>query len=650
MKNDVYLQHFDLFYIVNNIHRSVEGELFINLKLFFMECKEITFKERLSETGFLDELDFSQEFKLYVDCPTSGGKSYYILNYLKEREIKAVFVVDTINLAKQLSAQYQIPYYTAEHREDIDANLIITIQHHIPKFESRETVIIDEAHTLITEYNWKRETIEEVMTSLEYYKRIIFLSGTPLISDDSIFKGMKLIKARKEQPDQRVLAFVEYENLAGGVIDLCLHAKAINKIPVVSLLDKSSLLPKVVKELKKRGFNRIAEINSETKVIKSKKNGKEEKEEEDNLVVNNLNEGDKTDYLSQLINDCRIDADVILTTYTQGYSLLGQDYLLIIALGKNQHSYVNIVQMMNRFREDTNAPSFILTNAEYIKEGDKGIYNFPEVFDYLKEEITKKTRKRIEELNKVAKSTRTLKRQLKLLANECDQYISVTREVNHQSIAFKAFQLINHAMHEQLYKMSKILHYYNIELMQLSCSSTTKIERGKENKKEDTEMKKKEIMEEIDLFYKSKEPMKGFTCMGKEIMPLVDKTDKSSTRYKIEETYNELSSLGLTDEEIRDIQEKNLHAPKKMSQIIKAMKIRYSTDPIFITYRALLLSEFKIGENLTGVEITERMNKVLEKNKMTKQGHNNAIQLFRLLFDTKENVNKERRYEIIKTF
>lgn len=614
-----------------------------------MECKEITFKERLSETGFLDELDFSQEFKLYVDCPTSGGKSYYILNYLKEREIKAVFVVDTINLAKQLSAQYQIPYYTADHREDIDANLIITIQHHIPKFESRETVIIDEAHTLITEYNWKRDTIEEVMISLEYYKRIIFLSGTPLISNDSIFKGMKLIKARKEQPDQRVLAFAEYENLAGGVIELCLYAKAINKIPVVSLLDKSSLLPKVVKELKKRGFNRIAEINSETKVIKSKKNGKEEKEEEDNLVVNNLNEGDKTDYLSQLINDCRIDADVILTTYTQGYSLLGQDYLLIIALGKNQHSYVNIVQMMNRFREDTNAPSFILTNAEYIKEGDKGIYNFPEVFDYLKEEITGKTRKRIEELNRVAKSTRALKRQLKLLANKYDHYINVTREVNHQSIAFKAFQSINHAMHEQLYKMSKILHHYNIELMQLSYLSTTKIEKG-EKPKEDTEMKKKEIMEEIDLFYKSKEPMKGFTCMGKEIMPLVDKTDKSSTRYKIEETYNELSSLGLTDEEIRDIQEKNLHAPKKMSQVMKAMKIRYSTDPIFVTYRALLLSEFKIGENLTGAEITERMNKVLEKNKMTKQGHNNAVQIFRLLFETKEHTNKTRRYEIIKTF
>ena len=113
-----------------------------------MECKKFTFKEKLSETRFLDDLDFNEEFKIYVDCPTSGGKSYYILNYLKEREIKAVFVVDTINLAKQLSAQYQIPYYTADHREDFNSSLIITIQHHIPKFESRETVIIDEAHTL----------------------------------------------------------------------------------------------------------------------------------------------------------------------------------------------------------------------------------------------------------------------------------------------------------------------------------------------------------------------------------------------------------------------------------------------------------------------------------------------------------------------
>lgn len=612
-----------------------------------MQCKEITFKKRLSETGFLDELDFNEEFKIYVDCPTSGGKSYYILNYLKEKKEKAVFVVDTINLAKQLSAQHGIPYYTAEHREDINADLIITIQHHIPKFEDRETVIIDEAHTLITEYGWKRNTIEEVMISLEYYKRIIFLSGTPVISDDSIFKGLQMIKARKENPDQRVLGLATYEDLGGGIIDFCLYAKSINKIPVVSLLDKSSLLPKVVKELKKKGFNRIAEINSVTKVFKGKENEKEE-EEEDNLVVNNLGEEDKTDYLSQLINDCRIDADVILTTYTQGYSLLGQDYFLIIALGKNQHTYVNIVQMMNRFREDTNTPSFILTNADIQKEGDKGKYTFPSIFDYLKKEITGKTRKRIEELNRVAKSTRTLKRQLKLLANECDQYISITREVNHQNIAFKAFQLINHAMHEQLYKMSTILHYYHIELIQTS-SSTSKIEREK-GKKEDTEMKKKEIMEEIDLFYKSKEPIKGFTVMGKEIMPLVVKTDKNSTRYKIEETYNELSCLGLTDEEIRDIQEKNLHAPKKMNQVMKAMQVRYSTDQIFITYRALLLSEFKVGENLTGEEITERMNNVLERNKMIKQGHNNAVQLFRLLFNTRENVNKERRYEILETF
>ena len=612
-----------------------------------MECKKFTFKEKLSETRFLDDLDFNEEFKIYVDCPTSGGKSYYILNYLKEREIKAVFVVDTINLAKQLSAQYQIPYYTADHREDFNSSLIITIQHHIPKFESRETVIIDEAHTLVTEFGWKREVIEEVMISLEYYKRIIFLSGTPVTSDDSIFKGMTMIKAVKENPDKRDLRIVRYEDLGGGIIELCSFARKEKKIPVVSLLDKSSLLPKVLKALKEVGFKRIAIINSKTKITRNK--GKEE--EETGLVVESFGEGDDGScYLSQLINQCRIDADVILTTYTQGYSLLGKDYLLIIAPGKNPHSFVNIVQMMNRFREDTTTLSYILTNAIIQKEGDKGIYNFPSIFDYLKTGITQKTRQRIEELNKVAKNTRTLKRQLKLLANECDQYISITREINHQSIAFKVFQLINHVMHEQLYKMSNILKYYNIGSYDDGYETNFKTGKEKRNKKNE-EIMKEEILKEIDLFYKSRET-ESTMFMGKEfhLPKLGVKIEKNDIQNKIEDTYDELSCLGMQDKEIRELQEQHLHDTKRMNQIIKSQKIKLSTDPTLITYRVLLLKEFQVGEKLKGEEITERMNKLLIKNGMEQMRHNNAVQLFKLLFTTKTHVNKHRFYEILETF
>ena len=624
-----------------------------------MECKKFTFKEKLSETRFLDDLDFNEEFKIYVDCPTSGGKSYYILNHLKEREIKAVFVVDTINLAKQLSAQYQIPYYTADHREDFNSSLIITIQHHIPKFESRETVIIDEAHTLVTQIGWKGSTIEEVMTSLEFYKRIIFLSGTPVTSDDNIFKGMQVLKARKEIPDKRELGFVPYKDLAGGIIELCLFARRNNKIPVISLLDKSTLLPEVIGELKKRGIKRIAAINSETKVIK--KEG-QKVEEEDKLIVKDMgaeSEGDKIDYLSQLVNECRIDAEVIFTTYTQGYSLLGKNYLLVIAPGKNRHTYVDIVQMMNRFREDTSVTSLILTNATWVKEEDSGIYNFPSIFDFLKDQLTTGAQKRMDELVKITKSTRKLKRQLKLQANEFDQYINVTREIDHQGIAFSAFKKINYTIYEQLHRMNKVLQYYNITLcnsgleskLVLDCDNEENKENNNDNNKIDHDMKKQETLKAIDLFYKSKQH-ETTTFMGKEYShPVLGvKIDKDSLQYTVERTYKELLTLGLQDEEIRELQEQHLHNTKKMNQVIACKKIRHSTDPTLITFRTLLLSEFKVGERLTGDEITERMNKLLVRNRMEKMMHNNAVQYFRLLFHTKEYNNHGRSYEIIETF
>ena len=128
------------------------------------------------------------------------------------------------------------------------------------------------------------------------------------------------------------------------------------------------------------------------------------------------------------------------------------------------------------------------------------------------------------------------------------------------------------------------------------------------------------------------------------------KIDKDSLQYTVERTYKELLTLGLQDEEIRELQEQHLHNTKKMNQVIACKKIRHSTDPTLITFRTLLLSEFKVGERLTGDEITERMNKLLVRNRMEKMLHNNAVQYFRLLFHTKEYNNHGRSYEIIETF
>ena len=350
---------------------------------------------------------------------------------------------------------------------------------------------------------------------------------------------------------------------------------------------------------------------------------------------------------------------MIFTTYTQGYSLLGKNYFLVIAPGKNRHTYVDIVQMMNRFREDTSVTSLILTNATWVKEEDSGIYNFPSIFDFLKDQLTTGAQKRMDELVKITKSTRKLKRQLKLQANEFDQYINVTREIDHQGIAFSAFKKINYTIYEQLHRMNKVLQYYNITLcnsgleskLVLDCDNEENKENNNDNNKIDHDMKKQETLKAIDLFYKSKQH-ETTTFMGKEYShPVLGvKIDKDSLQYTVERTYKELLTLGLQDEEIRELQEQHLHNTKKMNQVIACKKIRHSTDPTLITFRTLLLSEFKVGERLTGDEITERMNKLLVRNRMEKMLHNNAVQYFRLLFHTKEYNNHGRSYEIIETF
>ena len=59
-----------------------------------------------------------------------------------------------------------------------------------------------------------------------------------------------------------------------------------------------------------------------------------------------------------------LDAEVIITTYRQGYDLKGNNYELIIAPGKNKHSYTDIVQMMNRFRDLPGMKAYFLVNSE----------------------------------------------------------------------------------------------------------------------------------------------------------------------------------------------------------------------------------------------------------------------------------------------
>ena len=87
--------------------------------MFFVNKKEIrdlNYNKHLSETGFLETLDFNARFKISIEAPTGCGKSYYLLDYLKRNNIPFLYATDTLFLMEGLSSRHEIPYYCAADR------------------------------------------------------------------------------------------------------------------------------------------------------------------------------------------------------------------------------------------------------------------------------------------------------------------------------------------------------------------------------------------------------------------------------------------------------------------------------------------------------------------------------------------------------
>ena len=67
------------------------------------------------------------------------------------------------------------------------------------------TLIIDESHSLVTDYSWRRETVENTLTAMTGYDRVILLSGTPLLSNDSAYNGIEQVRAIPNEVSKRKL-------------------------------------------------------------------------------------------------------------------------------------------------------------------------------------------------------------------------------------------------------------------------------------------------------------------------------------------------------------------------------------------------------------------------------------------------------------
>lgn len=597
--------------------------------------KTIYYKHNLSETRLLEGYDFNGSFKLSIDAPTGSGKSYYIIDYMKKNGIPFLFTTDTLLLMKSLASRQGVSYYCASEKESFNESQLITVYQHIPKFINRDmTLVIDEAHSLVSDYGWRKETVENVLTYTQGFKRVIFLSGTPLLSTDEAYNGIEQIKAIPEEIKERELEVVRYKEIVGGIVELASRAREDGSIPVVSFLDKSDKLLDLTSQLKKEGFNKIAIINSTTVKKTGGQNMKSEGEMENDIEV----EGEP-DYHEQLTRTGKVDADIIITTYRQGYDIKGTNYTLIIAPSKNRHSYTDIVQMMNRFRDAPGIKSYLLSNKD-TKECKE--FDYKKTITNKMNEITSAARKEIERLSKLKDSYRKIKLEQKL-CGPIQEFIYDREYINHQMIAYKVFQAINNTAHDNLLVMKSILSTFNIKLVFNDMKTQQEVkEKPKGDKVIENE---EEIKFAVNLFYQN------LGLPGDEILISFD--NKNKLFYKIQDCHDKLTALGFKLEEIKQFLLNNMIPLKKIDQKIECVIIKYGKDPDIIRYRNLLLSFFNIGERLTSGEIAGRINIIREKCNYPPLKEKTAVEFFNRLFETKrcrgEKDGKGKR-EIVNNF
>ena len=603
------------------------------------EIWDLNYNKHLSETGFLETLDFNARFKISIEAPTGCGKSYYLLDYLKRNNIPFLYATDTLFLMEGLANRHGIPYYCAADRSKEEERQLITVYQHIPKFIRKGmTLIIDESHSLVTDYNWRRETIENTLTAITGYDRVILLSGTPLLSNDSAYNNMEQVRAIPNEVSRRKLWITRYsQNLEGAILQLAGKIKEEGYIPVLSLLDKSDKLDTIIERLPTVGFNKIAVINSLTN---KKTRGKEVKGEGE--MENDIEVEGNPDYYNQLITTGKVDADIIITTYRQGYDIKGYNYKLIIAPSKNRHSYTDIIQVMNRFRDCAASEGYLLCNNPYEEQE----FNYKNVHSCILNKITLETRKEFNRIQTLEKDYRAIKLDQRLNCNYFSQFIYSNPYINHQKIANITYNNMNNIAYNNLYRMKKILETFNID-MELSKDCMDLKEKIK------TKEKKKYSQEEIDIAVDTF--FHDYAYPKEKGMPVLLDIKERPIYLTINEYYETFHAIGVPSCQVINKLKRYLITPQKMKSIKKVIIIKFGTDPSIKVYRLMLLKAFNVGERLTCPEICKRINNCRQQVGDSILKEKTAVEFFNLLFKTKRakmNIDGKETWgwKIEKTF
>lgn len=284
----------------------------------------------------MEQRDLSAPKHVVISARPGTGKSYAALTELQRLNRQFVFVADTKALADDLGSDHDLPVFYKGKSHPPDEGSLITIPHHAPTFCDPNTIlVVDEWHTLITAYGYKRKTIDELINTFSRYKQVLGLTGTNFVEAAKAVD----VTVHKDRPPIEIEP-IKHRGLWSAII----HGVEAypERTHFISLLDKSELAEGLVGVFDARGYSteEIMEFNSDTT---------------DDDDIAHFKE-------TNIFPD---QVEIVLSTYTQGFSVKDDHYTVHIAsLPNRRHSPTDIAQVVHRFRSADNFDVRLYTNFQ----------------------------------------------------------------------------------------------------------------------------------------------------------------------------------------------------------------------------------------------------------------------------------------------
>lgn len=290
----------------------------------------------LSEQKELVKAELLAKRVLYINAPTGAGKTTLVKALAGELGMKMDIIMPTTALVNQQSGVCTVTGKIALTQEMLEAPVLATTYNSIRKIQVRqsEILVIDEAHSLVSDYSFKRDVVREIQCYADEYDYVIYLSGS-ILPLQGRYSDSNLLTFQKKNAFRYQYEAVDLKEHGKGTTDRDYFLSVIKPDTLnVFYKNDKGVLDNVYEYLTNEGY-KVAYINSDNKDSVEYKG-----------IVENETLGDDYDVL---LTTCLIQAGVNIKRLTKPVEItFGArgtliDYVQFVARFRENNPYIRII-------------------------------------------------------------------------------------------------------------------------------------------------------------------------------------------------------------------------------------------------------------------------------------------------------------------